>query len=83
MYKSKVRSRKEAFEYTVEKLPKAKAKSTILTNYARAISSLPVGTPTIVVPTIQEMTTHQAFKYSEGQVPINTIVINEDGTILI
>lgn len=83
MYKTKFRNRKEAFEYTMDKLPKAKKKDTILKNYSNAISTLPVGAPTLVNPTLKDTMIHQAFVFTEGSVPLNTIVVNEDGSLLI
>ena len=82
MYKSKFKTRKEAFEYTAKTLPKAKSKDTVLKNFSNAIISLKEGSPTIIMPANEESVIYQTFNYREGEVPLNVIMIDGD-TILI
>lgn len=82
MYKSKFKSRKEAFDYTMAMLPKAKNKTVVLRNYANAVREIKEGPATLIVPTNEESVLFQTFKYREGEVPLNVIEIDGD-TILI
>lgn len=82
MYKSKFKTRKEAFEYTAKTLPKAKSKDTVLKNFSNTITSLKEGSPTIIMPANEESVIYQTFNYREGEVPLNVIMIDGD-TILI
>lgn len=82
MYKSKFKTRKEAFDYTVQMLPKAKSKDKVLNNFSNAITSLKEGSPTLIMPTNEASPTYVTFNYREGEVPLNVIVIDGD-TILI
>lgn len=82
MYRSKFKSRKDAFNYTVSMLPKAKSKDKILTNFSNAISTLPDGTPTIIMAKNEEAVIYRAFEYREGEVPINEIVIDGDVVLI-
>ena len=82
MYKSKFKTRKEAFDYTVATLPKAKSKDKVLKNYSNAIASLKEGSPKLIMPTNEESVLFKTFNYREGEVPLNVIMFDGD-TILI
>lgn len=77
MYKSKFATRKEAYDYTMGMLPKAKQKGKVLTNYSNALQALPCGNVNFQMIPEVEPVYYRAFDYTTGNVPTDTLVIRE------
>lgn len=87
MLKRKFKSRKEAYDYYVEKVATTKSENTrrsLEANYLNAILTLPTPTPTVgVIDTTQSDKWFEAFSFDTGNVPLATIRLNTDGSVSI
>ena len=81
MYKYKFKSRREAFDYTQDKLPDAKSKDIVLSNYANALQQFPCDKSTITQIRSVPPVLCKAFQYTEGNVSITELRVNKDGTV--
>lgn len=82
MYKRKFANRREAYEYTAQRILAVKDPTALINNYIKVVRLLPLSLPT-AEKHIPDITTYRAFDVNVGVAPYSEIIISEDGEISI